>query len=297
MVERSRLHRGVEFGHGLLKCCRIKLEFPCEFGDGGGADRRKQRRHEAGHDAGVEDDIGDLIGLGGDQPAPDRVALRPDILALVVKALGMLVDDDAEYDRVVAGDDAAVELRRAGIDRNRMALGGIADVLHPFGKQHFQDRAAVIGRAADQEIVGGLAPILLQPFDVGLEAAGSGDQRGRAHFGGAIDRLLERCAQEHAVLDPQIGNLGVIDNLDAELLGGQVQRVQHRATAAEEERIGATEAQRAAERGLPAHALFDDPVEDVLGLGDHELGELFVGLPAGQRAADRPRIPPRYRGR
>ncbi len=48
---------------------------------------------------GVEDDVGDLVGLRRDQAAPDRVALRPDVLALVVEALGVLVDDDAEHHR------------------------------------------------------------------------------------------------------------------------------------------------------------------------------------------------------
>ena len=146
---------------------------------------------------GVEDDVGDLVGLGGDQPAPDRVALRPDVLALVVEALGVLVDDDAEHHRVVAGDDAAVEFRRAGVDRDRMALRGIADVLHALVEQHLQNRAAVIGRAADQEIVGGVAPILLQPFDVGLETAGGRDQRRGADFRGAADRLLQRRADRN----------------------------------------------------------------------------------------------------
>ena len=79
--------------------------------------------------------------------------------------------------RVEPRDDAAVEFRRARVDRDRVALGRIADLLHALGEQHLQHRAAIIGRAADQEIVGGLAPILLQPFDVGLEAAGGGDQR------------------------------------------------------------------------------------------------------------------------
>ena len=78
-------------------------------------------------DDAIEDDVGDLVGLGGDQPAPDRVALRPDVLALVVEALRVLVDDDAEHDAVEAGDDAAVEFRRAGVDRDRMALRRIAD--------------------------------------------------------------------------------------------------------------------------------------------------------------------------
>ena len=179
------------------------------------------------------------------------------------------------------GDDAAVEFRRARVDRDRMALRGIADLLHALVEQHLQDRAAIIGRAADQEIVGGIAPILLQPFDVGLEPAGGGDQRRGADFGGAADRLLQRRRQKHAVLDLEVGDLGVVGDLDAELFGGQVKRVQHRPAAAEEERIGAPEAQRAAERGLPAHALFDHPAQDVLGLADHDAGQFLVGLAAG----------------
>ena len=139
-------------------------------------------------------------------------------------------------------------------------------VLHALGEQHLQDRAAVIGRAADQEIVGGLAPIFLQPFDVGLETAGGGDQRRGADFAAPSIGLLQRRGQEHAVLDLEVGDFGVVDDLDAEPFGGEIERVQHRPAAAEEERIGAAEAQRAAERGLPAHALFDDPVQDVLGL-------------------------------
>ena len=76
----------------------------------------------------VEDDVGDLVRLLRDEPAPDRVALRPDILALVVEALGVLVDDDAEDDAVEPGDDAAVEFRRARVDRDGVALRRIADL-------------------------------------------------------------------------------------------------------------------------------------------------------------------------
>src|SRR5436305_1214 len=81
----------------------------------------------------------------------------------------------------VPRDDAAVEFRRAGIDRDRVALRGIADLLHALVEQHLEDRAAIVGRAADQEIIRGLAPIFLQPFDVGLKAAGGGDQRRGAY--------------------------------------------------------------------------------------------------------------------
>ena len=280
VIEGARPHRGVEVGHGLFQRCRIELELAGELGDGGGSDRRKQRRHEACDDARVEDDVGDLVGLGRHQPSPDGVAFRPDILALVVEALGVLVDDNAEHHGIMPGDDAAVEFRRARIDRDRMTLRGIADFLHALFEQHLQDRAAVIRRAADQEIVGGLAPILLEPFDVGLEAAGGGDQRGSAD-GGAAVTLLQRGRKEHAVGDLEIEYLGVVENVDAKLLGGQIERVQHRPAAAQEERVGAPQAERAAERRLPAHALFDDPVQDVLGLGDHVARQLLVGLAAG----------------
>ena len=104
VVEGAGPHRGVEFGDGLLQRGRIE--------------RRACRRARAmvapsigGNsvgmnivsDAGVEDDVGDLVRLGCDQPAPDRVALRPDVLALVVEALRVLVDDDAEHHAVDAG--------------------------------------------------------------------------------------------------------------------------------------------------------------------------------------------------
>ena len=177
-------------------------------------------------------------------------------------------------------DDAAVEFRRARVDRDRVALGGIADLLHALGQQHLQDRAAIIGRAADQEIVGGLAPILLEPFDVGLEAAGGGDQRRGAHVDAAV-ALLQRGGKKHAVGDFEVEHFGVVENVDAELFGGEIERVQHRPAAAEEERIGPPEAERAAERGLPAHALFDDPVQDVLELRDHVARQFLVGLAAG----------------
>ena len=95
-----------------------------------------------------------------------------------------------------------------------MALGGIADFLHALLKQHLQDRAAVIRRAADQEIVGGIAPIFLQPFDIGLKTASRRNQRRRMNVRDAIDRLFETRGQEHAVLDLEIGDLGVISNLN-----------------------------------------------------------------------------------
>jgi hypothetical protein len=152
--------------------------------------------------------------------------------------------------------------------------------LHALVEQHFQHRAAVIGRTADQEIIGNLTPILLEPLDVGFEPAAGGDQRRGLHGGEAVP-AFERRRQEHAVGDIEIGDLGVVQNIDAELFGGQIKCVQHRAAAAEEERVGPSQAERAAERRLPAHALLDDPVQDVLGFADHVPRQFFVGLAAG----------------
>ena len=67
-----------------------------------------------------------LIGLRGDQPAPDGVALGPDGFAFVVKAPAELVHHDAEGDRVEARDDAAIEFRRARVDRDGMKTFRIA---------------------------------------------------------------------------------------------------------------------------------------------------------------------------
>src|SRR6185437_9764282 len=81
---------------------------------------------------------------------------------------------------VEARDDAADKFRRARIDRNRVALGGIANRLHSRVKKHPKNVATVVRRAADQEVVGNVAPALLQPFNVGFEAARGSDQRARA---------------------------------------------------------------------------------------------------------------------
>ncbi len=234
MIESAGPHRSVELGRGLFQCGRIELKLARKLGDGGGFDRRKQRRHEAVARTGVENDVGDLVGLGCHQPPPDRVAFRPDVLALVVEALGVLVDDDAEHHGIMPRDDAAVEFGSARVDRDRVTLRGIADFLNALLEQHLQDRAAIVGCAADQEIVGGLAPILLEPFDVGLKTAGGCNKR-RSGDGGAAIALLQGGRQKHAVGDFQIEDFRVVEDLDAKLLGGQIKRVQHRPAAAQEE--------------------------------------------------------------
>ena len=100
--------------------------------------RREDRRHEQADRFGVDDRIGDLLRLLRHQPAPDGVALRPGVLALVVEALRVAVDHDAEHHAVEPRGDAAVELGRARVDRHRMALRRIADRLDAGVEQHAQ---------------------------------------------------------------------------------------------------------------------------------------------------------------
>ena len=73
--------------------------------------------------------------------SPDGVALRPEVFALVVEALGMLVDDDPEREAIEPRDDAAVELRRTRIDGDRVALARVADRLRAGVEHQPQKRA------------------------------------------------------------------------------------------------------------------------------------------------------------
>src|SRR6185437_579864 len=130
-----------------------------------------------------------------------------------------------------------------------MALRRIADLLDAAVEQQLQQSAAVVGRAANEEILRRLAPRLLEPFDIGFEAARCGDQRPR------LDPLARAAMDdgrraESAPRDVEIDRRRVIEHLDAEMLGRAIERVQHRAAAAEKEGIGAAEAERAPQRRL-----------------------------------------------
>src|SRR5581483_4926723 len=103
---------------------------------------------------------------------------------------------DAERDAVEARDDAPVEAGRARVDGDRVALGGIADPGHALIEEVAQDAAPRVRRAADEEVLRRLAPVLLEPLDVALEAAGSRHDRGGPH------RLREALAAQHRLRDP-----------------------------------------------------------------------------------------------
>src|SRR6185437_15166552 len=186
-------------------------------------------------------------------------------------------DDDAEDDAIEPSDDAAVEARSARIDRHGMALPGVADRADAIVEQRLEQPAAIVARAADQEVFRSLAPIGLEPVDIGLEAAGGGDESGGANSD-ALAAASNCRRQEHAGVDLERDDFGIVSGLDAEPLGGEVEAVEHRPTAAEKKGVRPPQAQRAAKRGLEAHTLRRDPMQHVLGLADHVAGKLLVGV-------------------
>ena len=158
-----------------------------------------------------------------------------------------------------------------------MTLGRIPDLLDAVVEQHLQNRALVIRGAADQKIAGRFAPVFLEPVDIGFEPAGCRDQRsGPDSLVPAADP--RRRGQEHAVLDVHRRDLGLVQHIDADPLRRIVQRVEHRPSAAEEKRVGPSQPEGAAERGLEPDALLHDPVQHVFRFVNHVPGEFFVRL-------------------
>src|SRR3970040_567026 len=115
--------------------------------------RRKYRGHEMRQCFGIDDGIGDLLRLIGDELSPDRVTLRPEVFALVVEAFDVFVDDDAKRRAVEARHDAAVELRRARIERYGVATARIADWFRAVLEQLFQHASLIMLGAAGDKIV------------------------------------------------------------------------------------------------------------------------------------------------
>ena len=244
---------GVVVGHHALQLRRVEPERRGQFADAGGLQRREHAGQVIVQRLAVADGEGPLIGLLRDQPAPDRVTLGPDILALVVEAFDILVHDDGIGHAIEPHRQAAIAHRRPRVVGDGVELGRVADLLDPLSQQILQHRALGVGGAADLEVVGRVAPVLPQPFPVGLEAAGRCDDR----F--AADALGEAAPGDHrltreAVLHQDFSHFGVVQDLDAKLFGGAVHGVHQRLAAAQEEGVGAAQAQRARQAGLEHHA-------------------------------------------
>ena len=223
-------------------------------------------------------DVRDLVGLLGDQSAPDRVALGPEVLALVVEALALLVDDDAERHAIDTGHDARRRTWAPVHRSRRVALGGVADRLGmPLADQLAQHEALVVRGAADQEVVGRLAPDLAEPFEIRFEPAGCGHEGLRGDL--ALDAtLLDGCRYEAAVAHVEVDDLAVVCDPDAQTLGGVVVRIDQRLASAEEEGVGPRDVQRAGHCGLESHTVPRHPSPAIRGGADDDAGQLLVGL-------------------
>src|SRR3546814_9949208 len=129
----------------------------------------------------------------------------------------------------------------------RVALLRIGHMVDTLVEQLLQDDALVVGRAADQEVVGGVAPGLLQPGDVGLKAAGGEDDAARRE----IERLPAETggdADAGPVLQVNPFHLRLVVGHDTEALAMAVERIHQGTVAAEEEGVGAPQVPRSEEQ-------------------------------------------------
>ena len=200
----------------------------------------------------------------GHQPAPDGVALGPEVFALVIKALGLLVHHNAQRHAVHTRANAAVIQRRARVNRHTVALVRRADGVCALRHQILEQHAHVEAGAANRKVVGRpltglvLAPGLTQPFAVGLETTAG------HHAGARLDalragRALNVRGNKAAIVEFEPLDFGLVTHLDAQLFCAAVVGVHQRFAAAHKERIGARQMQRARQRRLKAHAVLAHP--------------------------------------
>ena len=161
-----------------------------------------------------------------------------------------------------------------------MALPRVADLGHALLEQDAQDAALVVRRAAHDEVVGHLSPALPEPGDVGLEPARGRHERPRLHLD-ALPVVPRRRRAETAVAQLEVLDLRIVGDRDAEVFRRAVVGVDERLAAAEEERVGPAQVQRARERRLEPHSVPGHPWPEVRGGADGEPGQGLVRLPAG----------------
>src|SRR5215831_4050824 len=130
MIKGSALDGLIECQDGGFKFPERQAERHGQLRDARRGNRGKHRRHEAPGDFGVDDAIRGLIRLPGNEAAPDGVPFGPEILALIIEALALLVHDDAERQAIQTRHNTAVKLWSAAIDSDGVALPRIAYRFH-----------------------------------------------------------------------------------------------------------------------------------------------------------------------
>ena len=223
----------------------------CAFSPG------KHRRHEAADRLRVDDRVADLPRLQRDEPAPDRVALRPEVLALVVEALRVAVDHDAERHAIHARADAAVVQRRARVDRHAMALRRVADRCpRPGRSARAARRPCCSGCRGCAKLSAGHSPRSLRPHASRSHSRFDSKPPLATTQARAAMRSCPDARRDEAVaVDLERVHRRVVADLHAQRRGAAVVRVDERLAAAHEERVRAAQVQRARQRRLEAHAV------------------------------------------
>ena len=216
-----------------------------------------------------------MSGLAGDQRPPDRVALGPDFLALVVKSPRVPVHNNAERDDVEPGHDAAVKFRRARIDGDGVKTFRIADGLRPVLHQRGEQRAVIVRRAANNKIVGCVAPVPLQPFDIRFVPAC------RHHHGARADQfsaifIFEFCGFEPVIFNDQIIHPRIVAHVNSHAARRQVIRVQESLAASQKPAIRPPQMQRPGKRLLPVHAVGAHPAGERARFANGQLGQIEI---------------------
>ncbi|MCY1524454.1 hypothetical protein D9M68_593860 [compost metagenome] len=281
VVETADATGGVVVLHGAHEGGFVQPDLLCEFAERVRLRAGEHGRHEAADRLLVDDRPGDLPRLLRHEPAPDRVALGPEVFALVVEALCVAVDHHAQRHAVDARADAAVVQRSTGVDGHAVGLGRVADAVRAGVEHELQKHAHVEARAPDQEVVGRpfaalvLAPGLSQPFTVGLEAP-----RGQ-HTGARLDTLAADAGRHEApAVQLQRIDRGVVADLHAQRLGAAVIGIDQRLASPHEEGVGAGHVQCAGQRRLEIHAVAAHPVPTGGGFANDQARQVLVGQPA-----------------
>ena len=176
--------------------------------------------------------------------------------------------------------------RRISVRAHRSPRHGTASdrppASHP-GRADFSDASLRIGRAANEEIVRRLAPVLAQPFDIRLKASAGYDKSLRADRDCSADALRFRPHSRRANIEAQATDLGFVANIDAERSAAPIVE----RSPAPCRRPGKTrwcaKAQRSRERRLEPHAVLFHPGQTCGRRANRHPRQLFVGLAAVTR--------------